>query len=316
MNTSVQIIPFANLALAFIPVFVVAGILYKWTSEGSHTLYAVFRMLVQLLLIGYFLIFIFESDSGWVVMSVLVIMLCTSSWIALRTIKNRRLQLYKKAFYAIIIGGGITLLLITQGVLQLDPWYMPSYMIPLAGMIFAASMTNISLAIERLGLPEEAPRDTTGLEDDPFLEQEMAARQEAMLMGEQEVFDEVTAGIVEEAGKIKVGDGFEADTAMGPLVSEEQFDRVTGLDPPGEVDLVLPGDQVITVDVTEVDLKSLLVHRRKYVLSACHRDPPSQRGVAAVSFPPRYRGVGPSRSSRWRPSSRAPSGAAGLHRTA
>jgi putative ABC transport system permease protein len=150
MSNSVQIIPFTNLALAFIPVFVVAGILYKWTADGHNTLYAVFRMLIQLLLIGYFLIFIFESDSAWVVMGVLVVMLCTSSWIALRTIKSHRLLLYKKAFYAITLGGGITLLLITQGVLDLDPWYSPRYLIPLAGMIFANAMNSVSLAAERL----------------------------------------------------------------------------------------------------------------------------------------------------------------------
>ena len=150
MTDSVQIIPFANLALAFIPVFVVAGILYKWTMDGTHTLYAVFRMLVQLLLIGYFLIFIFESDSAWVVLAVLVVMLCTSSWIALRTIKNRRVELYKKAFYSITFGGGITLLLVTQGVLDLSPWYWPRYLIPLAGMIFANAMNSVSLAAERL----------------------------------------------------------------------------------------------------------------------------------------------------------------------
>ena len=45
---------------------------------------------------------------------------------------------------------------------------------------------------------------------------------------EQDVFDEVTAGVAEEANKIKVGDGFQDDTGMGPLVSQEQFDRVTG----------------------------------------------------------------------------------------
>ena len=150
MSNSVQIIPFTNLALAFIPVFVVAGILYKWTADGHNTLYAVFRMLIQLLLIGYFLIFIFESDSAWVVMGVLVVMLCTSSWIALRTIKSHRRLLYKKAFYAITLGGGITLLLITQGVLDLDPWYSPRYLIPLAGMIFANAMNSVSLAAERL----------------------------------------------------------------------------------------------------------------------------------------------------------------------
>jgi len=47
------------------------------------------------------------------------------------------------------------------------------------------------------------------------------------LFVEQEVFDEVAAGIAEEAGKIVVGDGFHEQTSMGPLVSQEQFDRVT-----------------------------------------------------------------------------------------
>ena len=65
-----------------------------------------------------------------------------------------------------LVGGGSTLVLITQGVLGLDPWYQPSFMIPLAGMIFSASMTNISLALERLdaemknGADFNAARDT------------------------------------------------------------------------------------------------------------------------------------------------------------
>ena len=47
------------------------------------------------------------------------------------------------------------------------------------------------------------------------------------LFVEQEVFDEVSAGIAEEAQKIVVGDGFHEQTNMGPLVSQEQFERVT-----------------------------------------------------------------------------------------
>ncbi len=44
---------------------------------------------------------------------------------------------------------------------------------------------------------------------------------------EKEIFDEVASGIAEEAKKITVGDGFDENTVMGPLVSQEQFDRVT-----------------------------------------------------------------------------------------
>jgi phenylacetaldehyde dehydrogenase len=43
---------------------------------------------------------------------------------------------------------------------------------------------------------------------------------------EKEMFDQVVEGVAEQAKKIKVGPGFEADTNMGPLVSEEQLNRV------------------------------------------------------------------------------------------
>lgn len=148
-NDSIQIIPFTNLALAFIPAFVVVGILYKWSSGHRNAIYAISRMLLQLLLIGYFLAYLFDSDSALVVIVVLGVMVFASSWIALRTIKARRL-LYLKALCSIILGGGTTLLLVSQGVLNLHPWYCPTYLIPLAGMIFANAMNSVSLAADRL----------------------------------------------------------------------------------------------------------------------------------------------------------------------
>ena len=57
MNNSVQAIPFFNLLIAFLPVAIVIAILFKWSSAGRNTLYAFSRMLIQLLLIGYFLTF-------------------------------------------------------------------------------------------------------------------------------------------------------------------------------------------------------------------------------------------------------------------
>ncbi len=155
MNNSVQTIPFANLILAFIPAVAVVGILWKWGLGYGNSLYAVFRMLIQLLLIGYFLIFIFKSDSYLIVAGVLAVMLFASSWIALRTVKIPRRVLYLKSFCSISVGGGLILLLITQGVLNLQPWYLPSYVIPLAGMIFANAMNSVSIAVERLNAEVE-----------------------------------------------------------------------------------------------------------------------------------------------------------------
>jgi phenylacetaldehyde dehydrogenase len=43
---------------------------------------------------------------------------------------------------------------------------------------------------------------------------------------ERSMFDNVVNGVADEAKKIKVGPGFDPDTSMGPLVSEEQLNRV------------------------------------------------------------------------------------------
>lgn len=150
MSDSIQIIPFANLALAFLPVIAVIVILWKWKLAYKNALYAVARMLIQLLLIGYFLAYIFESDDARIVVGVLAVMLFSSSWIALGTVKMPKRKLYAKSFGSIALGGGIVLFLITQVTLDLQPWYLPSYMIPLAGMIFANAMNSVSLAGERV----------------------------------------------------------------------------------------------------------------------------------------------------------------------
>ncbi len=149
MNSQIHTIALANLSLVFIPVIAVIWIFYKWQLEFKNLIYAIIRMLVQLLLIGYFLAFIFKSDSAFVVAIVLAVMIGSSSWIALRTVKQRRALLYRNALISIAFGGGVSLIIVTQFVLDLSPWFKPSYAIPLAGMIFAGAMNSVSLAAER-----------------------------------------------------------------------------------------------------------------------------------------------------------------------
>ena len=44
----------------------------------------------------------------------------------------------------------------------------------------------------------------------------------------RKVYDEVIAGVAEETNKIRVGRGIDTSTDMGPLVSDEQLERVYG----------------------------------------------------------------------------------------
>ena len=150
MNESITFIPYPRLLIIFIPVALVTYILYAWYLDWKNSIYALIRMLIQLMIIGYFLTYIFLSNDSLIVLIILISMVFIASWIALGTIPKHRSRLLQYAFISIMIGGGLTLLLVTQFVLKLDPWYMPRYMIPMAGMIFASSMNGVSLAAERL----------------------------------------------------------------------------------------------------------------------------------------------------------------------
>jgi phenylacetaldehyde dehydrogenase len=48
------------------------------------------------------------------------------------------------------------------------------------------------------------------------------------LYAHKRVFDRLMQGVADPAGKIKVGHGLDPQTQLGPLVSDEQFKRVTG----------------------------------------------------------------------------------------
>ena len=117
--------------------------------SSRSTIYGMARMLAQLLAVGYVLVFLFDSDSPLIVSIVLFVMITVSSWIALRPLKSSNRSLYPLSLIAISAGGVPVLILATQFVIDVDPWYAPRYLIPLAGMIFSNAMNSVSIAAER-----------------------------------------------------------------------------------------------------------------------------------------------------------------------
>ena len=143
-------ITLVDIAVAFIPVAVTLVIIFYWSNGIGQASVAILRMLLQLMLIGYALEFIFGANNQWIIVAVLCFMLVAASWIALGALPVRRSSLLAYSLLAIAGGGLLNLALISQGVLHADPWYQPSVLIPLAGMIFSNSMNCVSLAGERL----------------------------------------------------------------------------------------------------------------------------------------------------------------------
>lgn len=146
---SVPELSIAGLALAFVPALVVIAIMYVWRADAKTAAYATLRMLVQLMLVGYVLVFVFETNSWLVVAGVLIVMLIIASWIATRTLAERTPRSYFHALAANLLGGVATMVFVTQFVIDIEPWFNPRFVVPLAGMTITGSMTAISLAAER-----------------------------------------------------------------------------------------------------------------------------------------------------------------------
>ena len=144
-----SLIPIENILYMIIPLTVVWYFYYKWIGNSQEIVYATARMVIQLLAIGYVLIYLFNNDSWYVGVAVILVMLIMSSFIVLRNIEHKSKKTFFIIFTTIAVGGSINLYLVVKFVLELSPFYEPRYVIPLAGMLYSNCMNAVSIVAER-----------------------------------------------------------------------------------------------------------------------------------------------------------------------
>lgn len=142
-------ISYFNLALTLIPLVFVWYFYKKWTNNTNEIIVSTIRMVIQLIAIGYLLIFIFETKNIYIGMFIVSFMIAISSWITLRVTNEKNLKHYLQIFISVATSGLINLSLISIFVLELTPLYDPRFVIPIAGMVFSNAMNALSIAIER-----------------------------------------------------------------------------------------------------------------------------------------------------------------------
>jgi putative ABC transport system permease protein len=138
-----------NLLYLLLPLIIVWYYYKSWVNDSYEIINATTRMIIQLLLIGYVLLYIFDNKNYILGIFILVFMMIISTWIARRNIKNKSKREYILILASLSISGIIHLLIIILLVLQLENIYIPQYVIPIGGMLFANIMNSLSLGIER-----------------------------------------------------------------------------------------------------------------------------------------------------------------------
>lgn len=141
-----------DLFLALALMLIAVG-LSRWQGLGltKDFLIGTFRTIVQLVLVGYILVYIFAVGRWYITIAALILMLIVATNAAVgRQKKKSHLELRWIAGTAMLIGSGFVLIYISMLVVRVHPWYDPRYMIPLFGMIVGSAMNGASIAAERL----------------------------------------------------------------------------------------------------------------------------------------------------------------------
>lgn len=108
------------------------------------------RMTVQLLLIGYILKWIFSLQSAWLVLAVTLGMTILAGQSAIARTKRRYRGMFWNCFVSIFVSSALMIGVTVVGIIRVEPWYNPQYMIPMLGMILGNALTGASLALDRL----------------------------------------------------------------------------------------------------------------------------------------------------------------------
>ncbi|MSN97001.1 ABC transporter permease [Campylobacter sp. FMV-PI01] len=138
-----------NLIIMLLPVSFVWYFYYKWTKNFIEIPYSTIRMILQLIAIGYVLVFIFKNKNMFLGGIILIFMLIFSTIIILRNTKNKNFKNYFCIFFATFISSSLNLFIIVYVILEIKYIYEPKYIIPIAGMVLSNTMNVLSLAIER-----------------------------------------------------------------------------------------------------------------------------------------------------------------------
>ena len=112
---------------------------------------AALRMTLQLILVGYILVYVLDYPNPFITVLIVFIML-TFAIINVYQRANEKIYFSVKKLIALamVIGITINLFYFMFVVLRLDPWYEPQYFIPISGMIIGKTMTGMTLGINNL----------------------------------------------------------------------------------------------------------------------------------------------------------------------
>jgi putative ABC transport system permease protein len=120
---------------------------------------AAVRTVVQLLLVGLVLEWIFSVGRWQVVLLMVTVMTLIAGTAAVRRTDRRYRGVWLDSLVSMWASSWLIAAVALVGIVRPEPWYLPQYAIPLAGMILGNTLNGISLGLDRFGDELDGKRD-------------------------------------------------------------------------------------------------------------------------------------------------------------
>ncbi|SHN08281.1 ABC transporter permease [Gracilibacillus kekensis] len=151
MNEMLEITIWQLVSAYIFIVILLAIVRWRKIPREKEIVIATLRMTIQLVLVGYLLMFIFENEKMIYSLIVLTIMETFAVYNIFKRTKQKLSKDLKKIIALSMVSGTLfAFIYFDFVVVQFSPWYDPRYFIPIAGMLIGNSMTGITLGVSAL----------------------------------------------------------------------------------------------------------------------------------------------------------------------
>ena len=130
----------------------IAGIV-SWKlhlGQTKNIIISTVRAFLQLLAMGFLLVYVFRYQTWWLVCLILLAMCLAATQIAIGRMKQSIKGLWLDTFLTIFVSSMVIALVVVECIIHADPWYSAKEMIPISGMILGNTLASAAVAIERL----------------------------------------------------------------------------------------------------------------------------------------------------------------------
>ena len=161
MNTMAAL-PISNAKLLLAAFLILINIVISaWLrlALGRSLILAAMRMVVQLLLVGGILEWLFKQHNPFIILLMAMLMASIAALAAVRSTKRRFVGIYLNSLLSVMASSALVTTIAIAGIIQPRPWFTPQYLIPLLGMVLGNTLNGVSLALDQLMEGLESQKD-------------------------------------------------------------------------------------------------------------------------------------------------------------